>query len=301
MSPRNRCPPSLRVVVANPDAATLRWLSAELYGRLRPLPLGPNPRARSGEWVVVAGAFGDRSVLDPLVDARSGPLGASGSPGDRELVVAQVVREATSVLAHAAVALWARQRRLFDWSAANVAMTAGPVGVDVGLLDASLTVGSGDPLAGAPGVGLAGDEELFDRLLRIGLGEPVASGELPAGPPGDASAVATVIAAGRRRVRSGDRHLWGNVALAVANALIRPGPAVDVDADRAALFGARPDLVRTIELCTVATHGGPVTFPIRRTCCLLYKLPPGLKCTTCSLADRDQQVADLAAWYSRPR
>lgn len=288
-------------MVANPDPATLKWLSRELYGRLRTLPVGPEPGTLPGEWVVVAGAFDDRSVLEPLVDARTKPLGASGSQGDRDLVMAQVVREATSVLAHAAVALWTRQRRLFDWSAANVALTAGPVGVDVGLLDASMTVRPDDPLARTLGVEVADERGLFDRLLGVGLGDPVASGDLPVGPPQGASAVATVIAAGRRVVRSGDRHLWGNVALAAANALIHRGPATDTDGDRAALFESRPDLARTIELCTVAAGGGPVTFPIRRTCCLLYKLPPGLQCMTCNLADHDQQVTDLAAWYSRDR
>jgi hypothetical protein len=39
-----------------------------------------------------------------------------------------------------------------------------------------------------------------------------------------------------------------------------------------------------------------VTFAVRRTCCLLLKLPAGHQCGTCSLRDRDACIARMTSW-----
>ena len=39
-----------------------------------------------------------------------------------------------------------------------------------------------------------------------------------------------------------------------------------------------------------------ITFALRRTCCLLVKLPSGAQCGTCSLRDRDTCVSLMTAW-----
>jgi hypothetical protein len=278
--------------VANPDPSALSWVSSSLYGRVRPLPLGPNPGARSGAWRLVSGLLDGDGGLDALVDARSRPLGARpDDQGDRGLVVQQVVREATSVLAGAAVGLWSQRRRLLDWSAANVALTPGPMGVDVGLVDASLTVLDHDPLVGAEHVTVVDEHAMLEALLDVGLGRAVPAGERPGGAEGGhASAIGVLVAECRRMVRTGDRHLWGNVALAAANALVHAP-----EADRDLVFGGRPDLLATIEL----VDGAGCTFALRRTCCLLYKLPAGQLCSTCSLGDREEQRVVVGRFYQR--
>lgn len=221
---------------------------------------------------------------------------------DWGLVVAQVTRETVAVLVTAAVHLWATQRRLLDLSAANVLLRDGPDGIDVALRRPTLAVLPGDLLARLDGddpVDVLDEAKLFDQLVLRVLGAPLELGAAPTGPADQVAAVATVIAAVRRTMRCGGRHLWGSAALAVASTLTEVSHThVDrADHDRAAILAARPDLARTIELVTVPDDaGGHVTFPLRRTCCLLVKLPDADQCSTCSLRDRAGCVDLMTTW-----
>lgn len=283
--------------------------SAAVYGRLHPVPLGEpgdpeNPDDGHGPWLSVADLLVDPDRLERLVET----AGRRFRSDDRALVVAQVARESVAALTTVAVDLWARQRRLFDLSSANVLLRAGGEAVVPGLRRAALATLVEDPLAERPGVQVVSEAELFDRLVDQSLGYPVPAGETPPGRPASIAAVSAIIAAVRRVVRCGDRHLWGSAALAAANALVTASHTVGprADQDRLELLGARPDLARTIELVTVDDElddgrCGEITFARRRTCCLLFKLPDNRQCSTCSLGDRATQLAGLSTWYRSER
>jgi hypothetical protein len=270
------------------------------YGRLVPRAVAANGSAADDGWVGV-----DELLVDPV---RLGPvLEASGRrfrSVDRELLSAQVARESVSALVAGAVHLWAEQRLLPDLTAANVMLREGDRSIQVGLRSLRAAVLPGDPLAAQPGVEVIEEAEMFTRLLDRVIGHPVASGAVPPGRSDRVAAVASVIATVRRVVRCGDRHLWGTAALAAGSALANASHTVGhrADRDRRALFAARADLARTVELVTVDdTLGGEITFPIRRTCCLLYKLPDRKQCGTCSLRDHDFCLTWSADHYREER
>jgi hypothetical protein len=268
------------VVLGTPNnrehAATPRELLADLSrrlgGRLAPEPVGP---AGARGWVGLDDMLDDEGCFPALARA----AGARFMSDDVGLVGAQLVREWVSTIAEAAVTMWGRERRLFDWTAANVAVRT----------DGSRTVG-----LRRLGLLVLPEDEMVDALLDRALGR-----SLPAG-------VAAVVAAARRAVRSGDRHYWGTAGLAVANALTAVshelGPRAD--RDRALLLARRPDLARTVEVVTVddgLLTGETVSCARRLTCCLLVKLPGAVQCGTCNLRDRDECVASLAAWARAER
>lgn len=284
---------------------------------VRPPLLGTVADPVDPAWLPVHRLLDEPAAIGALVRA-AGPR-RFGSD-DWGLVVAQVAREAIAALVNAGVHAWAAQRRVVDLSAANVLLREGPTGVEAGLRRPGVAVLPADPLAapdpgsaGGPveGAGRAGrvdvvevadDDKLFRRFLDRTLGDPVPIGALPGGPADRVAAVAALVATVRHTVRTGHRHLWGTAALAAAGTFTRLAAAghPGADRDRARLLAARPDLARTIELVTVADPGDPaggdVTFAVRRTCCLLLKLPAGRQCGTCSLRDRDACIAGVASW-----
>jgi len=257
--------------VPNSSDGELARASALVYGRLAPRPVRPG----GAGWAAV-------DDLESLVRAAA-PRFGSADPG---LVAAQVAREAISVLVTVGMEMLITRRRLLDLSAANVLLREGPEGVVVGLRDA-VVVGLDD----------MDEAKLFDRFDRLVVGEPLPLGATPAGPADQVAAVAAVIAAVRRTVRSGSRHLWGTAALAVASTAVVTG----ADHDRDRILRSRPDLARTIELVTVPDDDAPLTFPLRRTCCLLYKLPPHDQCGTCSLRDRAYCLTLMTTWSRTER
>jgi hypothetical protein len=279
----------------------LAGLAAAVHDRLLSTPLGSNGvSGPTAGWVRVDEMLADPTRLDLLL-AQSGRRYGSD---DRMLLSAQVVRGAVSALVTAAVRLWSSDRRLLDMSAGNVALREDELATQVGLRSVRLTVLAGDSLAGQPGVEVVDEDAMFDRLMQQVVGYPVPSGELPPDPPERCAAVAGIVATVRRVVRCGDRHFWGTAGLAAGSALAavshtRPEQAAD---DRRRLFAARPDLARTVELVTVDDAlGGEITFPLRRTCCLLYKLPARLQCGTCSLRDHDVCVGSTADYHRQER
>jgi len=247
-------------------------------------------------WLPVDVLLDDPSVVGRLV--RAAGSGRFGSD-DGGLVVAQVAREAIAVLVAAGVHAWATERRVLDLTAANVALRDGPAGVIAGLRRPADAVLASHPRAGDPDVEVLEEPKLFARFLDQVLGDPAPLGEVPAGPADRVAAVAAIVATVRRTVRTGDRHLWGTAALTLSSTLTRLSHVLGprVDGDRRRILAARPDLARTIELVTVPDDDGDdVTFAVRRTCCLLLKLPAGHQCGTCSLRDRDACIARMTSW-----
>lgn len=231
-------------------------------------------------WLGVDALLDEPAAIDRLTRAASGRFGSD----DRALVLAQVAREAISVLVTVGVHAWAVERRVPDLTAANVLLREGPAGVVVGLRRSDGASEGFD------------DNKLFRLLLDRVLGDPLPLGALPAD---RVAAVAALVAAVRHVMRTGNRHLWGTAALAAVSTLTRLGPRADTD--RARLLAARPDLARTIELVTVPASEDAVTFPLRRTCCLLLKLPAGDQCGTCSLRPRDDCITRMTAWALHSR
>jgi hypothetical protein len=286
----------------------LAAVSATAYDRLDPQPVGDLKHVgdeRGLGWMSTADLLIDPSRLDPLVDAGCGRFRSD----DRPLVVAQLARESVAALVTVAVDLWVRQRRLLDLSAANVVLRAGPKAVVAGLRRPNVVVLADDPMVGQDDVEVIGEDQMFDRLVDQSVGYPVPAGAVPPGGPASIAAVAAIIATVRQVVRCGERHLWGTAALAAASTAARLSHTLGprADQDLAALLATRPDLDRTIELVTVdddSPYDGPdsdITFALRRTCCLLYKLPDRSQCATCSLRDRECQIAELSDWYRNQR
>jgi hypothetical protein len=255
----------------------------------------------------------DPRALAPLVVA-AGALRFRSD--DEPLVLAQIARESIQVRVTAAVDLWTRQHRLFDLRAANVALREGEATTLVGVRRLRLAVLADDVLAPRAGraMGLGSDDEvgvevvdeaeMLRRLAEDVIGRPVPQGTVPRTPADRLAAVAAIVAGVRRSVRSGERHLWGTAALAVGSTLAAASHAIGpaADHDRETLFAARDDLARTVALTTVDdAMGGTVTFAVRRTCCLLLKLPDGAQCGTCSLRDRAACIDRMTAWHRDER
>jgi hypothetical protein len=295
------------VTFVSPTAVTIgafshrvQWLvpcpGVGASGSTRAVLSGPNPSddrfVRCADvddpaWLGVDALLDDPSSIDRLVRAAGGRFGSD----DRGLVEAQVAREAISLLVTVGVRAWSAQRRVPDLSAANVLLREGPTGIVVGLRRSDVPE-------------VLDDAKLFRRLLDRVLGEPLPLGLMPSGPADQVAAVAAVVATVRHTMRSGNRHLWGTAALALASTFTRLRPVVgpQADRDRTRLLTARPDLARTIELVTVAVAAAAadadtlVTFPLRRTCCLLLKLPGNTQCGTCSLRPRSDCITRMTTW-----
>jgi hypothetical protein len=306
LSDSARTPPAAPVLTGERPADVLRALSSVVHGRLEPEPVSD---ATDGGWVGL-----DQMLLDPLA---IGTLVRSGQErfrsDDWALVLAQIARESISVLVTAGVDLWSRHRRLLDMSAANVALRDGPSSVQVGLRYGTLAVLADDPLAPLAGsaacsagfgVVVVNKAQMLQRLLDQVIGRSVPAGAVPRGTPDRVASVATIIATVRRTVRTGHRHLWGTAGLAVASSLASASHVVGerADRDRDLIFTVRRDLARTVRLTTTDDGlGGAVTFGLRRTCCLLLKLPDGGQCGTCSLRDHDACAARLTEWHRTER
>jgi hypothetical protein len=306
LSDRARTSPVAPVLVGERPGDVLRALSSVVHGRLAPEPVGD---ATDGDWVGL-----DEMLLDPLA---IGTLVRSGQERFRSedwaLVLAQIARESISVLVTAGVDLWSRHRRLFDMSAANVVLRDGPSSVQVGLRHGTLAVLTDDPLAPLAGSAACGagfeivvvnKAQMLQRLLDQVIGRSVPAGSVPRGAPDRVASVATIIATVRRTVRSGHRHLWGTAGLAIASSLASASHVIgdQADRDRDLIFTVRRDLARTVRMTTTDDGlGGEVTFGLRRTCCLLLKLPGGGQCGTCSLRDHDSCAARLTEWHRTER
>lgn len=201
---------------------------------------------------------------------------ARTSTSDDVAVGSVLCRDLIAPLVRVAVAAWSEDRVVLDVSCANVAVDLGGERPRLALRRPG---GSGPT---------DDDTALLDRVERVVLD----------------AAVGPVVDALRVVVRVGGRHLWGSAALAVVNTLAtlshRPGSRAD--ADRAALLARRPDLERLVDVVSVPDgRGGTITYAIRRTCCLLAKLPRAEMCGTCSLRPRPERIASCDEHYRAER
>jgi hypothetical protein len=207
---------------------------------------------------------------------------------DPVVAVSLLVRELTVAATTVAITPFARDRRLLDVSPGSVLVRQDERVATIGLGPRPLSVLPGDELAGSEGVRVLTDDEMFEVLV-AGLLDGV---------------VPRIIEAARAEVRVGSRHLWGNVALAIANTLTTISGEVGAraDRDRARLLAARPELEPTVELLEVLDGAGrELTFAIRRTCCLVDRVPGGMRCSTCSLEDRSRAIAIVGRHYLAER
>lgn len=187
---------------------------------------------------------------------------------DLAVVGSVVGRDVLAAVTGLAVGAWVTDRVALDVSSANLA-------VDLRGDRPRLALARADTVEGPSSLGQLGTW-LFD------------------------DAVPCVVDGLRAITRVGARHLWGTVALGVVNTVAalghrRPAGAV---ADLAQLLARRPDLTGLVELVERHDdHGDPLTYAIRRTCCLLVKVPGGGCCGTCSLRPRDERIAACDAHF----
>lgn len=303
-------PGASRAYSSSPQAL-LQDASEATYGRLAPTPVG-TPDLDQG-WIAASDILRSPRRLEPLIVAASQRFGCQ----DRKLVLAQIARETIAQITTAAVHTWSHQRRLLDFSAANVMLREGDLAISAGLRSLRTAVLASDPMAtggpathgsraGGAGIQVLDEGQMLERLLHMTVGNPVPRGAMPEGEPEHVATVATVIAGVRSLVASGDRHLWGSAALAVTAALAQASHSRGHEAaaaDLGTVFSARPDLAATVAvIATQDDLGEPLQFAIRRTCCVLYKLrEDGMQCATCSLRDREESVASLTDWYRSER
>jgi hypothetical protein len=166
-----------------------------------------------------------------------------------------------------AMVSWATARRvpLLDPRNVLVRFSDGPALLQVGLSRLQLAVLPEDPLAGQPGVIIAGDEGVLLKMLRMTLMEH------------HLEPMAEKI---QERVKVGRHNLRGSIASAIAYGLIRtrkalPGtPEEDIVAVLDAL--GLDDLVEITQ-----EHGGPGVQ--RKTCCLAFTLPEPKVCSGCCI------------------
>lgn len=222
-------------------------------------------------WVPLVGLIEPDRLRRAIADGA-----ARASTSDHVAVGSVLCRDLVVPLVRLAVAAWSEDRVVLDVSCANVAVEPGGERPRLALVR---------PRGSGP---IDDDSALLDRFERV-----VFDG-----------AVAPVVDALRSVVKVGGCHLWGSVALAVVNTLttISHRAGSRADADRAALLARRPDLARLVDVVSVADgRGGTITYAIRRTCCLLVKLPRAEMCGTCSLRSRCERIASCDEHYRAER
>jgi ferric iron reductase protein FhuF len=262
---------------------TLALASARSGGHFASTAWRAMPADEAQEWLPL------REVLAP--ELFGAVVGGTAAMLDAETNVAAalVARALTALVVGATIDTWSRERRVLDVTVDNLMVRSDGLDAHAALVDvrgwalAESVADDGDTFAV-----VADDDELRARLERTLFDDFVAA----------------VVAAVRGIVRSGQRHLWGNAGLAVANTLATTSHEVGrrADDDRAAVLADRPDLAGTVQIETVPDGtGGSVTFAIRRTCCLLYKVPDAAMCGTCSLRPESERIDACVTYYRAER
>jgi ferric iron reductase protein FhuF len=99
--------------------------------------------------------------------------------------------------------------------------------------------------------------------------------------------------------RIGERMLWGNVAASAATAFRTMqgclGTAVEPMGERFFALGA-PPLQGQGSFRVVESRSRRGWFWERTNCCLIDRLPEGIRCADCSLTPPAQRLADYRAW-----
>lgn len=240
-----------------------------------------------GGWLGLADLLASPSLLAEAID----DFGRRFEAPTPTVAASLFARSVTTSIVWIAMSSWGRLRRGLDVSTPRVALRVEGAGAVVMAVrtEADVAVLPDDPVTGLAGVHVCGsDDDLRSWVLARSLDE----------------AVAPTIAATRQVVRMGSRHLWGNVAVTIANLFTTISHDVGerADADRGAALGHRSELMPTIELATITDSAGdPLVFAHRLTCCLLVKVPSGHLCSTCSLRPREERLALTGTWYRSER
>ena len=167
---------------------------------------------------------------------------------------------------------WALNRRvpLVDLDRILVEPSPSP---RVALTRAEVALLPDDPCAGAPSAIVVEDEA---QLLATARSTLVVRNLAP------------VAAALRRLVRVGEPVVWGSVAAALAQPLVRFAPllpSAPLTAPSRLVAGVAPELSRLIDLTPVDGEGALSLR--RRTCCLAFAVPGLEMCHGCPRAERD--------------
>jgi ferric iron reductase protein FhuF len=197
-----------------------------------------------------------------------------------------LLKDLFRILTGIVVETWTRERRVLDVSLANLLVDLSSLRPRFALHRARVAVIQGDKVEGAR---VVADERALLDLIGEWLLEDT---------------VRRLIAAYRNVAHIGDRHLWGNVANAAANAFISADRNSEsrLDRDRRIFFERYPELASHIELVTISDGAdGRVTCVVRHNCCLRIKLPDVDICLNCSLLDRKDVLDMYEALYACQR
>lgn len=178
-----------------------------------------------------------------------------------------------------AVSSWTIARRVPDISWDNLAVRfEGGLPVEIAMIRLSMAVRNDDALAGSAGITLMTEDDLLGRLAELVRSNADRS-----------------FGIARSAVRMGSRHLWGNVALYLRTPFRRGEYDPASDADLNALLARIPEVDGLVEDAIVDTvDGARRRVALRKTCCLLYKIPGGKICDPCCLLSRDERLDRVA-------
>jgi 2Fe-2S ferredoxin len=202
-------------------------------------------------------------------------LGQSRPLNNPAVVGSLILKDLIFDLMFVNIDLWSRERRAFDMSLGNVLMDLSARPVRIALRQPIVAAVQGDDLEDAV---LVPDDSALLQLVDEWILEDT---------------VPQLIAGLRSVVRIGDRHLWGNVAVGAADALVTLShdPMTRADDDQDLFFDLHPELAKHIERLTVPDDdGGCINYAIRRNCCLRLKLPDVSICLNCNLLGRDEAI-----------
>jgi hypothetical protein len=183
------------------------------------------------------------------------------------------------------VAAFALERRVPDVAAANLLVRLDPAGWPAGfaLAEPRFAVLAGDPAAGeATAVledGLALSGWLNEQAIQANAG--------------------LLIETVQRRLRTSATTLWGSVAEAFARSLLwhvqhvaPESSGVVRDAEALLDHHPSPRLADQVRLLDIVEDGSEWRVAARRTCCLRWCLPGGVRCEDCPLS-REPGAEDL--------
>jgi 2Fe-2S ferredoxin len=194
---------------------------------------------------------------------------------DPVLVGSTILKDLALLLMSVTIETWSRERRVFDLSLDNVLidLSARP---RIAVRQAIVAAIEGDDIEGAL---LVPDQTALLERIDAWLLRDTAL---------------RLIDGLRSVVRVGQRHLWGNFAVGIADAALRMAnrdPSTRADEDRDLFFASHADLAAHVELIAVPDGlGSNLTFAIRHNCCLRFKLPDVPICVNCNLLGRDECI-----------
>ncbi|MEM7139661.1 MAG: (2Fe-2S)-binding protein [Actinomycetota bacterium] len=248
-----------------------------------------DPTDRSGEGWVRVDAFGDDPQrLRSFVDA----YGERISVDDTKAAAALLAKRLSSMLAFPPTVAWMRWNRVPRVTPETAWVRFNENVPDRVAVEAPrMWVLADDDAAGADDVDVVDEDGLLEALATSSFDETMSS----------------VIDPINAVIRTGSRHLWGNLALVAINSALWAGDSHDPWGKGARLLAARAPLARTLDAEPAQrADTGSFLVALRKTCCLAYENVEHGYCASCSLLDRDERLVDLTRrigdqWRDRPR